>query len=173
MVTGPASSAENGDPRRPAPSPPPPQLLSHRQPPTHWALSRLPFAQPPFRRACARRWINQVDPTVYRGDWTEEEESRLRYLVETLRAPVKIKDKTASSWSDIAKLLATVRSPQMCRTAAWSKCPRSALSQSSELRVGVPSPRSSSPCGHPPLLRRSTEACPLAQGHPEYAPSRP
>ena len=80
MVTGPASSAENGDPRRPAPSPPPPQLLSHRQPPTHWALSSLPSAQPPLRRACARRWHSHVNPALNRKTWTEQEERHLSII---------------------------------------------------------------------------------------------
>ena len=155
MVTAPASSAENGDPG-PPPGPPPP-LNSSLPPPATDALPggvvpsalRMPFVQPPFRRACTRRWLNEVDPTVYRGEWTEEEKSRLRHLVETLRTSDKVE--TASSWSIIAELLAAVRSPRMNRTAAWLKCPLRAQSS------GGAFARSISPCGH---TRRSRGARP-------------
>ena len=171
MVTRPASSAENGDPA-PPPGPPPP-LNSSLPPPATDALPggvvpsalRMPFVQPPFRRACTRRWLNEVDPTVYRGEWTEEEKSRLRDLVETLRTPDKVKGNTASSWSVIAELLAAGRSPPVTRTAAWSKCPL----QSSEFR-GCPLAQHQPVRPHPSLQRRPPA---LAQGHPEDAHSRP
>ena len=150
----------------PPPGPPPP-LNSSLPPPATDALPggvvpsalRMPFVQPPFRRACTRRWLNEVDPTVYRGEWTEEEKSRLRHLVETLRTSDKVE--TASSWSIIAELLAAVRSPRMNRTAAWLKCPLRAQSS------GGAFARSISPCGHTRRSRGSPACC----SGPPRAPS--
>ena len=122
-MTGSASSAENGEPGPLAPAythgpPASPSTLPHRQPPTHWALSSLPSAQPPLRRACARRWHSHVNPALNRKTWTEQEERHLSIIMEDFLSR-KGPDDTIP-WSKIA--------PVLGRTAAWSKCPLRAQS---------------------------------------------
>ena len=94
------------------PGPPPPQL-SHRQPPTHWALSSLPSTQPPLCRVCARRWHSHVNPALNRKDWTEQEERHLSIVMKDFLGRKGPND--TIPWSKIA--------PVLGRTAAWSKCP--------------------------------------------------
>ena len=132
MVRGPASSAENGDPGPPpgllippppALGPPPPQLSHRPATDAHWALSSLPFAQPPRHRACARRWENHVNPTLNREEWTEQEERNLVNLVEAYLAPREGDDpmvKRTIPWSEIVLRLSG--------TPVWSKRPLRAQS---------------------------------------------
>ena len=165
MVRGPASSAKNGDPGPPpgllippppALGPPPPQLSHRPATDAHWALSSLPFAQPPLHRACARRWENHVDATLDREEWTEQEGRTLVNLVEAYLATLDEEDdptvKKTIPWSKIAKLLSG--------TPVWSKCPLRAQSSGGAFASQQQPVR--------PPARRSRGSPLAAQGHPEH-----
>ena len=168
MVRGPASSARNGDPGPPpgllippppALGPPPPQLSHRPATDAHWALSSLPFAQPPLHRACARRWENHVDATLDREEWTEQEGRTLVNLVEAYLATLDEEDdptvKKTIPWSKITKLLSG--------TPVWSKCPLRAQSSGGAFRLAAAARAAT----------RRSRGSPASCSGPPGAPSRP
>ena len=160
MMTGSASSAENGEPGPLAPAythgpPASPSTLPHRQPPTHWALSSLPSAQPPLRRACARRWQSHVNPALLnRKDWTEQEERDFSIIMKDVLGRKGPKD--TIPWSQIAPILG--------RTPAWSRCPLRAQSSGGAF---------ASQQQPVPAATRRSRGSPACCSGPPRAPSRP
>ena len=98
--------------------------------------------------ARARRWLNHLSPDVQSpGEWTEQEDSKLRDLVEKYRGSLSI------PWSKIGKMFPG-------RTAAWSKVP-------SEFRGWGCSRSQKQPVRPPAAPERDPPACSELPSKPE------